>query len=89
MGGKLTAGTQDPISINSCYGNVAVVGSATLENLGYNGHHVDECAMSIEAGMDYTLSLYIRSMDYDLSLIHILSGAAAAIPGPAEPADAG
>lgn len=75
VGGKLTAGTQDPISINSCYGNVAVVGSATLENLGYNGHHVDECAMSIEAGMDYTLSLYIRSMDYDGTLsVSVQSG---------------
>lgn len=64
IGGELTAGKNDPVSENSGYANVAVTGSAKLENLGYNGHHAGECAMSIIDGMTYTLSLYIRSSDF-------------------------
>ena len=48
-GGKLVAGTHNPVSENSNYATITVNGTAKLENLGYNGRHVGACAMSIKA----------------------------------------
>lgn len=77
-GGTLTSLHDDPASPKSWYGRVHSDRQARLENLGYNGGsvHSSDPAMSVVAGNDYTVSCWLRAIDFQGTIsISITNGA--------------